>query len=270
MWMLAYFTALQWVRTPAVRRELKYLDEVMAKQFAELKLGATEKVIAFLQEQEPGLTVQEAEAKRDELLDDLRSGRFGFESTPHREIASMFLGLNEAAIALYTRCDWTVVFFDEPDRLCLPDTGITRFDPKPRVPGSGSGFIGTPTVETALHLSPSAALVITPGPGDIGAIDGDKRLADDYNLRAYAISERCVYGASQPHVVAAHRLAKQNPQLIVERRRRPQTLWFSDEEHEDGSVTFVGYSVDGVRRERFSIAPGAEEGQPHVSAEDLW
>jgi hypothetical protein len=257
------------VRTPAVRRELKYLDELMAEQFTELKLGATEKAVAFLQQQEPGLTRKEAEAKRDELLDDLRSGRFGFESTPHREIASMFLGLNETAFVLFNRCDWTLVRFDEPHRLCLPDTGITRFDPHPRVPGSGSGFIGSPTVETALHIAPSTALLVTPGPGNIESIDSNRATAEDLNLRAYAMSEQCVYGASQQDVVAAHQLAKRNPARVAERRRKPQTMWFSEEEHEDGSMTFVGYSVAGVRRERFVVAPGAEIG-PGIKGEDMW
>jgi hypothetical protein len=48
MGMLAYFAALQWARTPAVRSELKFLDEVMAREMAQLKLSARERVLEAL------------------------------------------------------------------------------------------------------------------------------------------------------------------------------------------------------------------------------
>ena len=104
MW-LALFALLQWARTPIGRRQRKALDEVMERQLAELRLSAKEKVIEFIREHEPGLSDEEAERQRLELLDDLQSGRIGFESTPEREVASMFLALPRSAVELVAKCD---------------------------------------------------------------------------------------------------------------------------------------------------------------------
>ena len=172
MW-LALFALLQWARTPIGRRQRKALDEVMERQMVELRLSAKEKVIEFIREHEPGLSVEEAEQQRLELFDDLQSGRIVFESTPEREVASMFLALPQSAEELVAKCDWTLVRFPEGSPLVLPDTGITRCDPSPKIPGTSSGFLGSPTVENAIHLSSHSALLITPGSGVVFQREGE-------------------------------------------------------------------------------------------------
>jgi hypothetical protein len=114
-----------------VRREIKHLDEIMARELTLLKLGAPEKFIEHLRADEPELTEEEAEQRRAELAEDLRIGRIGFESTAEREVASMFLGLNQTAAHLMTKCDWTVVKLPADARLCLPSTTSA-----PRMSGS--------------------------------------------------------------------------------------------------------------------------------------
>jgi hypothetical protein len=138
---LAYFSLLQTSRTPLDRAERRYLDEVMAQQLEELRFSAKEEAVTFLRRADPTLTVAQAEERRREIVNDLGAGRIRLESTAEREIAGMFLGLNEAVGQLVAGCDWTLVEFAEAPPLVLPDTGYTRYDPDPRVPGTGSGFL---------------------------------------------------------------------------------------------------------------------------------
>ena len=84
MAMVAYFVALQTNRTPQDRAEARYLDAVMAQHLAELRLGASEKVVESLQRGDPSLSVEEAERERQRLLRELREGRIAFESTDER------------------------------------------------------------------------------------------------------------------------------------------------------------------------------------------
>jgi hypothetical protein len=270
---LAYFSSLQTSRTPLDRAERRYLDEVMAQQLEELRFSAREKAVAFLRRTDPTLSEEQAEEHRREILDDLGAGRIRIESTVEREVASMFLGLNEAVGQLVAQCDWTLVEFPVGPLLVLPDTGYTRFDPHPRVPGSGSGFLGTDTVETVIPVSPTGALVITRGSGRVGTDEGTAAYAEDLNLRAHAQAQVCMYGRTQQDVVAAHRVARQRRAARAERRRRARTLWISEQRDGDpaGSpVLFTGYSIDGIRSEWFDVDPRARRGQRGLKPEDLW
>jgi hypothetical protein len=126
---LAYFAALQTNRTPADRAEARYLDEVMAAQMEELRFSAREQAVAFLRECDPSLTEDEAEAERERIIEDLNAGRIRLESNAEREVASMFLGLNEAVEQLLSACDFTLIELPRSPELVLPDTGYTRYDP---------------------------------------------------------------------------------------------------------------------------------------------
>jgi hypothetical protein len=270
---LAYFSSLQTSRTPQDRAERRYLDEVMAQQLEELRFSARDQATAFLRQADPTLTVAQAEERRREIVSDLGAGRIRIESTPEREIAGMFLGLNEAVGQLVAECDWTLVLFPAGPAIVLPDTGYTRYDRQPRVPGSGSGFLGSDTVETVIPVSPTAALVVTRGAGRVQTADGTVGYGEDLNLRAHAQGEVCVYGRTQDDVVAAHRLARRQRPARAERRRRARTLWISEQHEGDGEVgpvLFTGYSIDGIRSEWFHIDPRARRGQRGLKPEDLW
>lgn len=270
---LAYFVALQTNRTPQDRAEARFLDEFMASQMNELRFSAREQAIAFLREQQPELTEEEAEAARTEILDDLNAGRLRFESTAEREVASMFLGLNEAAEQLLNGCDFELVEVGGPVELVLPDTGYSRYDPHPRVPGTGSGFVGTDTVETAIPVGPRRALVVTRGAGRVGRTEADHEYAEDLNLRAFAQSQTCIYGRGQAPVVAALQLARRRRTDIAERRRRPRTMWMLERQAgapEGAPLVGKGHSVDGVRTEWFDVDPRARDESRAVRPEDMW
>lgn len=155
--------------------------------------------------------------------------------------------------------------------LVLPDCGYTRYDPYPRVPGTGSGFLGTDTVQTVIPVSPSSALAVTRGQGRVVWADGSEAFARDLNLRAHAQAQVCIYGRNQGDVVAAHQNARKDAAGRIERQRRPQTLWIAEggDKH-DRRVLFTGYSVAGVRKQWFDVDPRAYTDRKPVTPEDLW
>jgi hypothetical protein len=270
---LAYFAALQTNRTPQDRAEARFLDEFMASQFEELRFSARDQAVAHIREQHPNFGEEEAEAERQRILDDLDAGRLQFESTPEREVASMFLGLNEAVAELLNRCDFTLVEFSGATELVMPDTGYTRYDPHPRVPGGGSGFVDTSTVETVIPVAPSCALVITSGDGKYGYGEAGVDYVEDLNLRAYAQSAVCIYGRGQQAVVAAQQLARSRRADVIGRRRRPRTLWILEGqagEPRSGPVLGKGYSIEGVRTEWFDVDPRARDESRALRPADLW
>lgn len=269
---LAYFFALQTVRTPQDRAEQRYLDGVMATQLQEVRFSARDQAVAFLREHDPTLTLEEAEEERQRIVDGLRAGRIQLESTADREVAGMFLGLNDAVTTLASSCDWTLVEFSDAPALVLPDTGYTRYDPSPSVPGSASGFLGSESVETVIPVRPDAALVVTQGTGAVRLGRGTVRYADDLNLRAYAQSAVCMYGQAQQALVDVHRLAKKERAAVVERRRRPRTLWIGERQESDrdrGPILFTGYSIEGIRKQLFHVDPRARAGTG-ITPDDMW
>ncbi len=245
----------------------------MERELQQLRFSATEESVAYLQGRDPTLTKEQAEERRRQIVDDLNAGRIRVESLVEREVAGMFLRLNETVGQLLAECDWTLVGFPVGSALVLPDTGYTRYDPQPSVPGSGSGFLGTQTVETVIPVSPKAALVITRGSGRVGTGEATQGYAEDLNLRAHAQSHACIYGDSQQVVVGAHRFARQRPAAHADRRRRARTLWIGERgegDPTDGPVRFTGYSIDGVRSELFDVDPRARAPKRSLRPGDMW
>lgn len=270
---LAYFTALQTNRTPQDRAEARFFDEFMARQFNELRFSARDQTVEFLRKTNPALSEEEAEAERQRILEDLNADRLRFESSPEREVASMFLGLNDAVTQFLSRCDFTLVQIAGSVELVLPDTGYTRYDPNPKLRGAGSGFVGTDTVETVIPVTPTSALVVTPGSGRVGYGEAGPEYAEDLNLRAWAQSEVCVYGRGQQVVVAAKTLAKRRGADLIPRKRQPRTLWILERQAgdpEDAPVLGKGYSVDGVQEQWFEVDPAARDPRRAVRPEDMW
>jgi hypothetical protein len=268
--MLAYFAALQLVRTPADRRERAYLDEFMERQLTKLRLSAQERAIRHLKTVYPGISAEEAEQRRLAMIEDLRVGKVWFESPPERQIASMFLSLDTAVEELLSRCEWRFVRFPGScRRLVLPDRGVTVFD----VNHSGVGGVGpltSATTETTIAVSPRAALIVKPGRPVVSSGVGNDELARDLNLRAYATSDICIYGSAQADVVESRKDAKSRPRAAAERRRRPRTMWIAaSPPNPDGTQEFTGYSIEGERKATFKIGPGGYTGE-RLTAEDLW
>lgn len=154
VWSLGLFAALQSGRTPTGRAQLRFLDELLAKETSELKLSARKQTIEYLRSNDPSLTEEEAEQQRLKMIDDLQSGRVFFRSTPEREICLMLMNIDEKARLILEQCDWIFARFSGRVPLVLSDVGLTRYDPAPRNPLGGAAFLSGPFAETVINVSP--------------------------------------------------------------------------------------------------------------------
>jgi hypothetical protein len=89
------------------------------------------------------------------MLEQLRNGDIVIESTKEREVALMFLQVEEIATTLVDQFDWRfLVVPPETGEVVLPDVGVTIYDPSPPFPESGTGMKSSAESETVLHLGP--------------------------------------------------------------------------------------------------------------------
>lgn len=262
---LALFIALQHKRTPRGRQELRFIDEFMARQQAEITLSDTETIRQALASDGMGHSDEDVAAWQEARLAELESGELVIESTPEREVALMFVQLESIVPRLVEDFDWRFLRIPATiPAVVLPDVGMTIYDPAPKIPEGGTGFASSPTAETVILLDPHLALMLRPGVGFGDVRDATSEQVEHLNRRAIASSDRCIYGSSRDAVVAALELAAAEPDRIAALRPRPPTIWIAEMTGEPtpGPTTFVGHSRAGkVTRELNVSQEGIDEAQ---------
>ncbi len=260
---LALFLALQQRRTPAGRRQLRFIDETVAKLEYEARLSDTAFVRRTLEE-ERGCSVSEAEVKewQTETRAKLRDGDLVISSTPEREVGLMFVNIETLVPMLLTEFDWC--FLSIPSgvgEVVLPDGGVTLFDPTPTFPQSGTALASSPNAETVLHFSPSLVLVLRPGDGHGVTREADAVEVERLNLRAVASSDRCIYGSSEQLVASVLAAAAADPERIERLRPRPPVMWVTEGsgEPKSGPMTFTGESLAGQFTQELFVSAEAFE-----------
>jgi hypothetical protein len=202
-----------------------------------------------------------------ETVAELKRGDIVVESTPEREVALMFLKLDELSPMLVENFDWRfVVIPPDVGEVVLPDVGVTLYDPAPRFQSAGTGFMSSSESETALHLGPHLVLLLRPGAGRGAIFTATKEHVERINLRAVACSDRCLYGRSAEVVRGVLEAARADPERIALLRPRPQTIWIAEGEGEPkpGVMTFTGHSVQGTVTQQFEVSgEGIEEARRH-------
>ncbi len=261
---IALLLALQHRRTPAGRRDLRFMDEMLAKLDAELRTSDTEHVRGVLSSDGRSPTDEEISEWQEQTLRELAEGQLIIESTPDREVALMFMALDRTGPMLVEQFDW--MFLDiETDvgEVVLPDVGVTLLDPTPPFEESGTGFASSLNAETVLHLSPQLVLLIRPGEGYGYRQEAAPSDIEKLNLRAVACSDRCIYGRTRELVEGVLDLAGDDPQRVESLRPRPPRMWITEShegEPEAGVHEFVGYSRGGTATRRFHVSrEGIEE-----------
>jgi hypothetical protein len=255
---LALFVVLQHRRTPVVRRWFKFLDEVASSLMTEVSVANSESFHRRARTAEPDMSFEEVEEMRLELLADLESGRITMESTPSREVATMFIAADKVAETLVVNFSWAVLRAPVAKQFVLPDMGITIYDPTPRNPAGGRAFASSPNAETVMPVDPSFAVALSPGPPVWEDVELDDAAVEDVNLRAYAWSDAAVYGQSQKVVTDLRRLSRRHRERVGKFKPRPGRLWIAEgEQPMTGEVEFTGYGPGGQTRQRFVVHPGA-------------
>jgi Protein of unknown function (DUF4238) len=260
---LAFFLLLQHRRTPAGRRQLRFMDETLATLDYELRLSDRAFVRTVVEQGRDG-SVSESEVAewQEQTLGELRRGELVIRSTPDREVALMFVGLDKLVPALLTEFDWCFLRIPaDVGEVVLPDVGVTLYDPTPRFPQSGTGLASSPNSETVLHFASSLVLVLRPGCGTGTTREASPHEVERLNLRAVANSDRCIYGSSERLVASVLASAAADPERVASLRARPPVMWVAEGrgEPKPGPMTFTGESLAGRFTQDFRVSREALE-----------
>jgi hypothetical protein len=247
---LAFFVVLAKSRTPLGRSWLRFTDELLAKTMMETRLSHTEGFGAFwARATGDELSSDEAEAKRLELLADVTEGRLIIESPHSREVAMMFMALDKTAPIVAERLTWTVLRAPLGSQFILGDTPLAIYDPRPRVPQGGVGFLSSDYVQTTLPLDPATCLLLKPGEKLWDEDEAEPEVVEGINLRSYAWAQQAIYGSSQHAVTDVRSLVKRKRQQLARYRPKAGAFWLGEEQEK------------GMRWERFTPTPDAAEGK---------
>jgi hypothetical protein len=239
VYRLMLFLATLQNRTPQMREALREMDERGAELDLETFLSNRDRYHQVAAQEGEG--EDEVEARRLQLLTDLNEGRLGVRSTPEREVALMFMGLEEVTNTLVSSMDITCMRIADDSRrsFVLSDHPVSHYDPTPTTPESGAGFMSSPGSLTWVPLDPKFGLLLgQEHPGYWMEEEPDDEGIDELNLLTYAWARDAIYGPTQDSVTRVRHAARKNPALMKEVRYRPARLWVARGGGEDGPHEF--------------------------------
>jgi hypothetical protein len=202
------------------------------------------------------MTDEELEAFRDEMIDDIDSGRVSVE-LPVNNLIKLFLTQSNDLSWIVYALEWAVVRSDDVEFI-LGDTPVSRYDPTPPYPGSAPGIMSSPNAQMFIPLDPSFGILAQPHPDKIKTLwdlthklpklTDEERVellsgheggwaeavphqafAHELNLRTYAHAQRYVFG-SQQAVCESHRHAKDNAPRLIALAPAPPRLHILEED----------------------------------------
>lgn len=246
--ILAFFIVLAKSRTPLGRSWLRFTDELAAKTMMEARLSRPDGFAAFWNRATgEELSDDEAEKMRVELLGDLTEGNVVIESGHSREVAMMFMALDKTAPIAAERLTWTLLRAPTGSQFILGDTPLALYDPAPRIPEGGVGFLSSEQVQTTLPLDPGCCLLLTPGEKPWDQTVAKPEFVEDINLRSYAWAQQAIYGSSQQAVTEVRALVKKQRQKLALFIPKAGTFWIGEED-ESGDTHWEPFTPTPKRR----------------------
>jgi hypothetical protein len=117
------------------------------------------------------------------------------------------------------------------------DCGLSMYDPTPRFPWSGNGWVGSPNSQTAIPLDSRRCMLVTPGRhGPTERLDqrrAAKPEVDAVNLRTYGFASQYIFSHSQQVATDLRALAKRRPDDVVRPQPNPAVMLIKAEEGDD-------------------------------------
>lgn len=259
-YILMLFIASLKNRTPQMRQSLRETDEQAAELAMEQTLADRERYHERFGTERP---FDEVEAERLKLLAELREGRIGMESSPDREVALMFMALEEVTNTLYKDLSIRCIRVPSTSKAAfvLSDHPVAHYEPTPKTPESGAGFISSPNSQTWVPLDPQFGLLLSPqNPRAWTNEDATDAEVDELNLLTYAWARDAIYGPSQEAVTRVRRFAKDNRALLGELKYRPPRLWLSRSSDDVGSGVheFTSRHKGQTVKRKLYVAKGAQ------------
>lgn len=178
-----------------------------------------------------GDTEEQVEAQRLKMLDELRAGRIVGQSGPEREVALMFMAVEHTTKSIFEQLSCVCLRAPAGGKspFILSDHPVAHYDPTPKTPEAGTGFMSSPNSVTFIPLNPTFALLLVQGqPQTWQDVDVTSDEVDEMNLLTYAWGREAVYGPTQESVTRVRRLAKQNLKAMAEFAYRPPRIWVTE------------------------------------------
>jgi hypothetical protein len=177
------------------------------------------------------------------------------------------MGLEDVTRTLFSQLGIQCIRVPETSRcsFVLSDHPVAHYEPTPKTPESGAGFISSPNSQTWVPLDPRFGLLLSPQApcqwDDVNATDND---IDELNLLTYAWAADTIYGSSQAAVTRVRRFAAQNPRLLGEFHYRPPRIWISRGSENAGGVhEFVSRRKgETVKRKMYVTDDGTANARP--------
>jgi hypothetical protein len=223
--LIALFSVLQERRTPRSRQTTAELMEHTYRVGAELEVATGSGVRDFLKaelDREP--TEDEVNAKRRELVTDLREGRIVVQATADHEVLSMFVATAEVAHDVMANTHLNCLHAMGAE-FVLADHPVCRFDPT--VPNDrGVGWLSSIATEVTFPISRDTCLMFQPGRAGYRHADATKDMVMDINLRSYAVAEWSVYGSGQRWLQDVRTTARRQRSKVARYESHKQHVFF--------------------------------------------
>ena len=221
---IAYFLVLQESRTPTGLLRNERLRQATLEIQAGIDLSSLSGFReAFKSDIVDSLSLDEAEAMRRRMQQQLFEGQIGYEAPTTGALAQIVGGANDVAKEVYS-LDWVVLTATD-EEFITSDRPISMIDHTPRHPWSGNAWKSSPGAINFYPLSPTKGLFMTPG-DDCGFSLGesDNEHVRRLNLMTYGWADHFIYGRTQEVVSRVRKQARRYRQEVAKRRPPTCTL----------------------------------------------
>lgn len=196
--ILGIYVALLFVRTPANTDLNTALGNASALWIIDMNASQPEKFAADAKRAGMKGSPAELEVQRIEMLDDLRSGRLGVDSSASSKLISLRVGARDLS-PMFTSMAWILLRVTDPPWLVLGDQPVVVVDDGGRMVG-----VLSPGAEVLVSLGPTALLVgrVIPHDGRLRVLDErgspslEVPLSAQANAHAWRSARRYVYARS--------------------------------------------------------------------------
>jgi hypothetical protein len=252
--LILMFSVFQQRRTPRARQWHTELMEHADRIAAEFDIS-TPGFIEHLK-RERGISGEDAETLRDELLAQLRKGQLVAQSTSDEEVIGMFRATAGIVAGVAPRTRLTILHAVGAE-FVLADHPVCMLDPMAPA-DRGVGWI-SPTSQVTFPIARDTCLLFGRGSPGFTHVDIKADVISDINLRSYAGAEWSIYGSAQRWVQETRTVARQQRSKVLSYApHKPRLILFNAKEGDPKPHSVEVYEprekvVRGFRRKDHQI-----------------
>jgi hypothetical protein len=215
---ISLFLALQEGRTPGGSNRILHAANALGRLQLELLLKSPQ---AFGKSYR-GKSAADVEQLRKDALAKLRDGRLEVSTTKELTLRTMLDTWLERAAPIHAM-SW-LVFRAQGGEFVIGDRVVTMFDPTPRFPWSGNGWLSSECAFATVPLSPDLCLRLDQPGGTWIAERNCATQIERINMRSYGWADRYVYARSRQVLENLYSLARADPERVERGRTSPHVI----------------------------------------------